>query len=192
MKRLTIRAYARHRGVSHSAVRRAIKDGRISQQPDGSIDATQADRQWALRTDPTKPLNSVTGEPKHRRRPGAPPSPMGSQGAGNEGGNGASDRLPSNYASARAVRETYLARLSKLEYERAAGKLVDADEVRAAVFLKARSARDLIMTIPGRVAPILAALTDPAEIHDVLLKEIRRVCQELSRPLAVKGEEKRD
>jgi hypothetical protein len=192
MKCLTIRGYARHRGVSHSAVRRAIKDGRISKQPDGTIDATRADRQWELRTDPTKPLNSVTGEPKHRRQAGAPPSPMGSHGAGNEGGNEASDRVPSNYAAARAVRETYLARLSKLEYERASGKLVDVDEVRAAVFQKARTTRDGMMAIPSRVAPILAALTDPAKIHDVLLEEIRRVCFELSRPPVIKGAEKGD
>jgi hypothetical protein len=117
---------------------------------------------------------------------------MGSHGAGNEGGNEASDRVPSNYAAARAVRETYLARLSKLEYERASGKLVDVDEVRAAVFQKARTTRDGMMAIPSRVAPILAALTDPAKIHDVLLEEIRRVCFELSRPLAVKGVEKGD
>ena len=34
---LSIRTYARHRGVSHVAVKKAIDTGRISQLPDGTI-----------------------------------------------------------------------------------------------------------------------------------------------------------
>ena len=37
-KGLTITAYARHRGVSHVAVIKAIKAGRIEKEPDGTID----------------------------------------------------------------------------------------------------------------------------------------------------------
>ena len=32
---LSIRAYAQHRGVSHTAVAKAIKAGRIGKEPDG-------------------------------------------------------------------------------------------------------------------------------------------------------------
>ena len=35
---ISIRAYARHRGVSDTAVRKAIKTGRITKERDGSID----------------------------------------------------------------------------------------------------------------------------------------------------------
>ena len=44
---LSIRAYARHRGVSHVAVKKAIDTGRIGQLPDGTIDPVAADAQWA-------------------------------------------------------------------------------------------------------------------------------------------------
>ena len=44
---LSIRAYARHRGVSHVAVKKAIDTGRISQLPDGTIDPVVADAQPA-------------------------------------------------------------------------------------------------------------------------------------------------
>ncbi len=44
MARLTLRAYARHRGVSHTAVRKAIASGRII-AVDGTIDPAEADRQ---------------------------------------------------------------------------------------------------------------------------------------------------
>ena len=41
---LSIRAYARHRGVSDTAVHKAIRAGRITPEPDGTIDADRADR----------------------------------------------------------------------------------------------------------------------------------------------------
>jgi hypothetical protein len=34
---ISIRAYGRHRGVSDAAVRKAIKAGRITSEPDGTI-----------------------------------------------------------------------------------------------------------------------------------------------------------
>src|SRR6188508_1615283 len=40
---LSIRAYARHRGVSHVAVMRAIKAGRVPVEADGTIDPANAD-----------------------------------------------------------------------------------------------------------------------------------------------------
>ena len=46
------RQYAAHRGVSHTAVGKAISSGRISLEPDGSIDPVTADRQWDAQTDP--------------------------------------------------------------------------------------------------------------------------------------------
>jgi putative proteasome-type protease len=48
------RQYAAHRGVSHTAVGKAISSGRISLEPDGSIDPVTADRQWDAQTDPAK------------------------------------------------------------------------------------------------------------------------------------------
>jgi predicted DNA-binding transcriptional regulator AlpA len=47
MPGFSIRGYARHRGVSHTAVRKALQTGRITAGPDGKIDAKSADRQWA-------------------------------------------------------------------------------------------------------------------------------------------------
>jgi len=44
---LSIRAYARHRGVSDTAVHKAIRSGRITPEADGTIDPVRADRDWA-------------------------------------------------------------------------------------------------------------------------------------------------
>ena len=60
---LSIRAYAQHRGVSHTAVAKAIKAGRISKEPDGTIDPAKADAQWVRNTLPSQNLNTGASKP---------------------------------------------------------------------------------------------------------------------------------
>jgi hypothetical protein len=48
---ISIRAYARHRGVTDTAVHKAIRAGRITPEADGTIDADRADREWARNSD---------------------------------------------------------------------------------------------------------------------------------------------
>lgn len=43
---LSARAYARHRGVSHTAVQKALRAGRITALPDGTINPEVADQAW--------------------------------------------------------------------------------------------------------------------------------------------------
>ena len=50
MQPVSQREYARRRGVRHSAVQRAISEGRITTLPDGRIDPALADRQWSVNT----------------------------------------------------------------------------------------------------------------------------------------------
>ncbi len=54
------REYARRLGVSHVAVQRAVKAGRIS-TVNGKIDPAQAGQQWQENTDQSKPRNRITG-----------------------------------------------------------------------------------------------------------------------------------
>lgn len=194
MSGLSIRAYARRRGVSHTAVRKALASGRITAGDDGSIDPVLADTQWSTSTDLSKPLNSVSGVPKKRRAPGAVSDPIGS--AGWEGSLGApaevgGPRLANSYAASRAAREAYLARLAKLEFEQKSAKLVDADEVRAQIFALGRRMRDTLLGIPDRLAPVLAGQADPAEIHRILSAELVASLAELSvsSPIKVVGKQ---
>lgn len=48
---MSIRAYARRRGISDAAVRKAIKTGRITPLADGTINPERADLEWELATD---------------------------------------------------------------------------------------------------------------------------------------------
>ena len=69
--------------------------------------------------------------------------------------------------------------MAKLEYEERAGTLIRAADAEKLIFEFNRRARDAIMSIPDRVSHILAAETDPAEVHRILTLEILRVCEEL-------------
>lgn len=182
------RAYARHRGVTHRAVQKALLDGRIQYDADGLIDFEKADASWASNTDPAKPRNSVSGNPKMRRGEGEAPAPgvgmKGARGQAPVGDGEGRGRDVLAYAIARAARESFEAKIKKLEYEKMAGKLIDAEEVRVAWFNTSRRARDLILAIPDRIAPVIAGTADSeriSEVHSMLLSELRRVCEELSK-----------
>jgi hypothetical protein len=175
-KLISQREYARRRGVSHVAVQRAVKAGRIS-TVNGQIDPALADRQWRDNTDQSKPRNRITGNPKQTKAPGAPSEPM-EWSAGDEAFGGPS--TASGYAKARAARELYQAQLAKLELDRQRGILVRADEVRLGAFNMARKARDQLIALPERLAAVIAAIQDPAEVQRILEEEIERICQEIA------------
>ena len=61
------------------------------------------------------------------------------------------------------------------------GELVPIDEVKKALFSKARIVRDGIFSIADRISSLLASIDDAAEIHEILMKEFRTVLEELSR-----------
>ena len=90
-----------------------------------------------------------------------------------------------DYHKARAVRETYAARLAKLEFEERSEKLVNADDVQVKFFNLARQLRDRMQQIPRKVAPEIVALVvaspDVRGVTDLLDAAIREALEELSR-----------
>lgn len=154
-KRLSASAYARHRGVSHVAVLKALKTGRITREADGLIDQEKADAAWSVNTDPTlqrkKTKNSEADQ--SATPPGGGPS----------------------FAQSRAIREAYNARLAKLSYEEKSATLVRTDSVKIAWFNVLRVLRDRTLNLPDRLAPLLAAETDPKAIRELLDNELRQI-----------------
>ena len=183
---LSIRAYAQHRGVSHTAVAKAIKAGRISVEPDGKIDPAKADAQWARNTLPSQNLN--TGAPKPATKVATPPvsTPVATGSSRELQPPLETGRISApDYQTSRAIREAYAARLAKLEFEERTGKLLNADEVKVKHFNLARLLRDRIQQIPRKLAPqIVAAVVaqpDQRVVEDLLMEAIREALEELSR-----------
>jgi hypothetical protein len=163
MPLLSLRAYARHRGVSLAAVQKAIRSGRITPNADGLIDSDRADAEWTAKTRPGQ-HRARSVAPARRELSDAPVS-------------GAVD-----YSRARAIRESYLARLAKIEFEEKTGKLVSRDEVQVAAFTRARMVRDNLLNIPDRLAATLAAESDVDKVHRLLTDEIRMALDALAGP----------
>jgi len=158
MPLVSLRAYAKHRGVRLSAVQKAIQTGRIQTTPDGRIDSEQADADWEARTRP--------GQGRAAHRGTEPPRTDAAGGL--------------DYFKARAIRESYLARLAKIEFEEKTAKLVSRDEVQVAAFTLARTVRDNLLNLPDRLAALLASESDADRVHQILTEEIRKALDELA------------
>ena len=61
------------------------------------------------------------------------------------------------------------------------GKLIQVSAVRATWTARIVSARDVLLQIPSRLAPVLAAETDPTTVSLLLEDEIGRAMDERSR-----------
>jgi hypothetical protein len=71
------------------------------------------------------------------------------------------------------VREQYLARITKIQHDQLAGKLISRDEVSVEQFNEKRIIRDGVLNIADRVAAQLAAETDEKKVHQILTTELR-------------------
>ncbi len=175
---MSLRAYARHRGVALSAVQKAIASGRIHPEPDGQIDAAKADAQWEQHTRISQPTTQQVVTPKvvSPERPAASPAPSTTP---------SDDARGVDYHKARAVRETYAARLAKLDFEERTDKLISKNEVDVKYFQLARQLRDRLQQIPRKAAPEIVALVvaspDVRGVTDILDAAIREALEDLAR-----------
>ena len=147
---LSIRAYARHRGVSHVAVKKAIDSGRITPEADGTIEPNRADLEWAQNTVPARKAAPV------KAAPAAVESPR----ARSQEAEAAAPPLSTGGASllqARTVNEVVKAQTNKVRLAQLKGELVDRAQAIAHVFKLARAEREAWINWPNRITPILAA-----------------------------------
>lgn len=180
---MSVRAFARQIGKSHTAVRKAIASGRLSTLPDGRLDSVVAEREWdenrqRVLSEVPKAAPPTPAAPPARPRPAReePEAPAVVPGVGSQ-----------DYAKARAIRENYNARLAKIEYEEKIGKLLNRDEVQVAAFNKHRILRDILLGLPDRLAAVLTAETDQQKVHDLLNDEIRKALNEFADAATISG-----
>jgi hypothetical protein len=168
---LSMRAYARHRGVSHVAVKKAIDAGRITLAADGTLDPERADREWEQNTASPRQATSprVTATPVNEsprptsREPAAEPATP----ALSTGG--------TSLLQARTVNEVVKAQTNKVRLARLKGDLVDRSQAIAHVFRLARSERDAWLNWPARITAQMAAKleVDAHALHVALEAAVR-------------------
>jgi hypothetical protein len=147
---LSIRAYARQRGVSHVAVLRAVKQGRVALEADGTIDAAKADASWQQSSDPAR-----RNAPVEKLRPVAEAAVGSVRETLKEQGLPFSGNL--TFVQARTAHEIAKAHLARLRLQERRGELVDRAKAAALVFRLAREERDAWINWPARVAALMAA-----------------------------------
>lgn len=211
---ILIREAARRLGVSDTAVHKAIKAERIAAPLDEDNDPRNGRRrlrwpavrdQWEANTDasrryhvggtgqskqrlayaknPYEDALAAFGEPEPSKKAPAEP-PKQPQEPVEPADEGADDPSGPSLADSRAKRERWLAEKARMEAEEMAGTLVRAETVKNQAFRLARGARDALMTLPDRLAPILASQTDLHEVHKTLLDDIERICERISQDAA--------
>jgi hypothetical protein len=179
---ISIRSYARQRDVTEGAVRKAVKSGRIPIEADGTIDPAKANDAWERNTSPAQQRKpeSVPVKPAPVPTPAQPPPIRQPPQRPAEPEPGPSVAGAPNYQISRAVRETYNAKLTRLDYEERTGKLLNAEDVAKEAFALARRVRDRLLNIPSRMASVLASETDSKTIEALLSQELRIALEELS------------
>jgi hypothetical protein len=168
---ISIRAYARHRGVTDTAVHKAIRAGRITPEADGTIDADRADREWARNSD----------TPKAGTRAKATKVVVPETGTPSNDGPAALPTGGTSLLQARTVNEVVKAQTNKVRLARLKGELVDRPQAIAHVFKLARSERDAWLNWPARISAQMAARlnVDPHAMHVALEAAVREHLQEL-------------
>jgi hypothetical protein len=158
---ISLRKYAEHRGVSHTAVQRAIQSGRLRESLEivngrpQIRDVETADREWHANTRPTLANMATTTPPRATAQPtddGVCTVP--------------------DINESRARREAALAGLAELDLEERRGKLVPVDEARATVIDRFTAVRTRLLGLPSRCRQQLPNLTDvDVRMIDDLVRE---------------------
>jgi len=153
--------YARHRGVSRQAVGKAVKAGRV-ELLNGLVDVEAADSRWTAGT--RAQVEAVPFDKGRESTRTARPD----------------DGLPS-YLTSRAIREAYVARLARLDFEERNGNLVPMARVTIAFFNVSRRARDLLLALEDKLAPLMLHLEDEGRARLLIRAEVDHVLDELAR-----------
>ena len=156
---ITKSAYAKRRGVSPAAVTKALKTGRIKELPDGTIDPDEADAMWEA--------NSKTSVATPQTSAARPKTQA------------ATDARQADYHEERALHEAAKRELAELRLAEERGELVRRASLRRAIFDAAREVRNRLLSIPARVAPLVAGESDIVACQKLIGDEIQEALEDL-------------
>ena len=153
---VSLREYARRRGVTEGAVRKAVKTGRITPEPDGSIDVEKADKEWVentldpkIKTDTPHMEESIPADSSSGGKP--------------------------SYTKIKTAHELYKAQMTQLALQEKKGQLIHKDMVKTQVYKLGRQVRDSWLNWPARISALMAAElgVDEHTLHTTLERYVR-------------------
>lgn len=189
---MSVRGYARSRGMAHTSVDYQIRKGRIP-LVDGKIDAEYADHVFREKVDAKQSLRG-RGQQKvagaaGERLPATPAAAAPTLPDDPNDLEAIRRRVPKDYNDAaylQAVEELLKRRAANAEAE---GRLTDTDKVTRAQFELARQVRDSMLGIVPRIQEQLAAESDPVLCGRLLAAEIRQALESAAQQAAALTED---
>lgn len=196
---VSLREFARRRGVVLGAVQRAIASGRVTAvQRDANgrlkaIDADLATQQWNSNTDPELAMRTGTivpppddDTPTRRDAQGVAddasdslelfgaesPSPR-AQNVGREQAASPDGGPADSFHADRAANEKLKRVNGELDLAERLGILGRTEDMQRAAMEVARATQTALMRLPERLSPLLAAETDPVRCRALLEHELR-------------------
>lgn len=158
-QKVSLREYAKIRGVHLNAVQTAVKSGRIHKTTDGKIDVEKANQEWLQNTDPSKSRH--------------PESFF-------EHGNENTKVSHSSFQQAKTADVYYRAMIAKAKLKKMTGETIDRKKAGMHAFNLGRSLRDLFVSFPTRYGALIAAdlETDEHKTVVVLDEYVRKLLSE--------------
>lgn len=157
---LGLRAAAKALGISHPALLKATKAGRVTAK-NGRYNVEECRLALAANTNPVKSASA-----RKQKRPAT--SPESSAPAGD------------SLAEATRRKENALARLRELELAEREGKLVSIDDIEMVWSKLIATCRARLLALPSRVATELAAETSAQRCQEIVRRELYDALAELS------------
>ena len=180
MMGVSLRAYSRMRGCSLTAVQKAIASKRITPNADGTIDPERANQEWAKNTFAGKTLHEAARPAKVQPRTPAHPSAVSPSAE-------VTNDPVAAYLRARAVSETFKAKIAQMEYEERAGKLMQATKAGEYAMQFSAIVSDALSAWPDRLTPLVAATTDERAVHKILSSEAAALRRRVDKAIADAG-----
>lgn len=166
-------------GISPDVLRKRVNAGEIKLFHDGSVDPDQFN--------PEK--EGLDAELQSAMPPGVSlPSPPARSAGKRKANGGDDDDEVKRWFWENQLAESK-AKISWVRYYKEAGDLVEKSLAEAQYYSIIRSARDRLMSLPDRIAPIVAAQSDVRQCRTLIAKEIRDALDLLSTELDLQAEE---
>ncbi|MCQ4188115.1 hypothetical protein [Methylocystis suflitae] len=161
---LSFRQFARAEGCSEALVRRRVRAGYLPTLPNGRISEAYLGTAWRASAGPdAPPVSSVRGALLENETPEQ-----------------AAERIVFREGcvfetedEAKRHKQSYLALLRELEYDRESGLVVEIEDVGRQFGAELSTLRTKLLALPSKVAPRVALLSSPKEVRALVEQEIR-------------------
>jgi hypothetical protein len=169
--------YARHRGVSGAMVSHWTKAERIAVRG-GKVDLKASDAMLAASLDPAR--GGKGGSPRGAQVSVGTDSSEGAAPSASSAAPAATGPGPDTYTRVRTHREAFRAKTEEVDYRERIGELVERDRYNKALADGLSPVLAALDSLGPRLAPVLAAESDPRRIQSLVEDAIVNIRQDMA------------